>query len=48
MISGLRPAPPASAAAVGIVASLYAGPVMVARPGIGETAVAVPEASMAA
>jgi hypothetical protein len=46
MISGLRPAPPASVAADGIVASLYAGPVMVATPGIGE-ATLLPEASVA-
>jgi hypothetical protein len=48
-ISGLMPpAAPASVAAEGIVASLYAGPVMVARPGIGEITVALPKASMAA
>src|SRR5262245_14151113 len=46
MISGLRPAPPASVAADGIVASPYAGPVMVARPGIGEATLS-PEASVA-
>ena len=45
-ISGLRPAPPASVAADGIVASLNDGPVMVARPGIGE-ATLLPEASLA-
>ena len=43
---GLRPAPPASVAADGIVASLNDGPVMVARPGIGE-ATLLPEASLA-
>jgi hypothetical protein len=46
MISGLRPAPPASVAADGMVASLNAGPVMVATPGIGE-ATLLPEASLA-
>jgi hypothetical protein len=39
MICGLSPDPPASVAAVGIVASLNADPVIVARPGIGATAV---------
>jgi hypothetical protein len=38
-ICGLSPDAPASVAAEGIVASLYDGPVMVARPGIGATAV---------
>jgi hypothetical protein len=45
-ISGLRPAAPASVAADGIVASLNAGPVMFARPGIGEVTL-LPEASVA-
>jgi len=45
MISGLRPAPPASMAADEIVASLNAGPVMVARPAIGEAT--LPEVSVA-
>ena len=45
-ISGLRPGPPASMAAGEIVASLNAGPVMVARPGIGE-ATPLREASVA-
>jgi hypothetical protein len=39
VISGLSPVTPASVAAVGIVASLYDGAMMVARPGIGATAV---------
>jgi hypothetical protein len=47
MISGLRPSPPASVAADGIVASLNAGPVMVARPGIGVAVTLLPEASVA-
>jgi hypothetical protein len=38
-ICELRPDPPASVAADGIVASLYDGPVIVVRPGIGLTAV---------
>lgn len=46
MISGLRPNPLASVAAEGIVASLNAGPVRVARPGIGATVV-LPKASAA-
>jgi hypothetical protein len=45
-ISGLSPAAPASVAADGSVASLNAGPVMLARPGIGE-ATLLPEASVA-
>jgi hypothetical protein len=45
-ISGLRPAPPASRAVDGIVASLNAGPVIIARPGIAE-ATLLPEASVA-
>jgi hypothetical protein len=45
-ISGLRPAPPASMATDEIVASLNAGPVIVARPGIGE-ATLLPEVSVA-
>lgn len=39
MICGLWPEPPASVAADGIVASLNVGPVIVASPGIGATAV---------
>ena len=39
MICGLWPDPPASVAADGIVASLNVGPVIVASPGIGATAV---------
>jgi hypothetical protein len=46
MISGLRPAALASVAADGIVASLNAGPVMVARPGIGIVTL-LPKASVA-
>jgi hypothetical protein len=46
MISGLRPSPPASVAAGGIVASLNADPVMVARPGIGAVTL-LPKASVA-
>jgi hypothetical protein len=46
-ISGLRLSPPASVAADGIVASLNAGPVMVARPGIGAIVTLLPKASVA-
>jgi hypothetical protein len=47
MICGLRLPPPASVAADGIVASLNAGPVMVARPGIGAIVTLLPKASVA-
>ena len=47
MICGLRLSPPASVAADGIVASLNAGPVMVARPGIGAIVTLLPKASVA-
>jgi hypothetical protein len=47
MICGLRLSPPASVAADGIVASLNAGPVMVARPGIGAIVPLLPKASVA-
>jgi hypothetical protein len=47
MISGLRPAPPASVAVDGIVASLYVDPMVVARPGI-DTTTLLPNASMVA
>jgi hypothetical protein len=46
MISGLRPDALASVAADGIVASLNAGPVMMARPGIGAVTL-LPKASVA-
>src|SRR5512140_2108917 len=46
MTSGLRPCPLASVAADGIVASLNAGPVMVARPGIGAVVTLLPKASV--
>jgi len=46
MICGLRLSPPASVAADGIVASLNAGAVMVARPGIGAVTL-LPKASAA-
>jgi hypothetical protein len=46
MICGLSPDPPASVAAVGIVASLNVGPVIVARPGIGTTAVLLKNSAM--
>jgi hypothetical protein len=47
MICGLRLSPPASVAADGIVASLNAGAVMVARPGIGAIVTLLPKASVA-
>jgi hypothetical protein len=47
MICGLRLSPPASVDADGIVASLNAGPVMVARPGIGAIVTLLPKASVA-
>jgi len=47
MISGLRLSPPASVAADGIVASLNAGAVMVARPGIGAIVTLLPKTSVA-
>ncbi len=46
MICGLWPEPPASVAAEGIVESLNAGPVIVARPGIGATAVLLKNSAM--
>ena len=46
MICGLRLSPPASVDADGIVASLNAGAVMVARPGIGAIVTLVPKASV--
>jgi hypothetical protein len=46
MICGLAPELPASVAAVGIVASLNVGPVIVARPGIGATAVLLKNSEM--
>jgi hypothetical protein len=47
MICGLRLSPPASVDADGIVASLNAGAVMMARPGIGAIVTLVPKASVA-
>jgi hypothetical protein len=46
MICGLWPEPLASVAAVGIVASLNVGPVIVASPGIGTTAVLLKNSAM--
>jgi hypothetical protein len=46
MTNGLRPCPLASVAEDGIVASLNAAPVMVARPGIGAVVTLLPKASV--